>query len=31
MDKILEISELYSEDIQEVKRATEAIKEHMDY
>ena len=31
MDKILKLSDLYSEDVQEVKRATEAIKERMDY
>ena len=31
MDKILKLSELYSEDVQEVKQATEAIKERMDY
>ena len=31
MDKILKVSDLYSEDVREVKRATEAIKERMDY
>ena len=31
MDKILKVSDLYSEDVQEVKQATEAIKESMDY
>ena len=31
MDKILKLSDLYSEDVQEVKRATEAIEERMDY
>ena len=29
MDTILKLSDLYSEDVQEVKRATEAIKEGM--
>ena len=31
MDNILKLSDLYSEDVQEVRRATEAIKERMDY
>ena len=31
MDNILKVPDLYSEDVQEVKRATEAIKERMDY
>ena len=31
MDKILEVSDLYSEDVREVRSATEAIKERMDY
>ena len=31
MDRILRVSDLYSEDVREVRRATEAIKERMDY
>ena len=31
MDNILKVSDLYSEDVYEVKQATEAIKERMDY
>ena len=31
MDKILKVSDLYSEDVKEEKQANEAIKERMDY